>query len=74
VVISEAEEISIQDIHALYDLRDGPEGEIQAMSLLDKARLEGTKIPAISPSYGAELLVLAKSFSLNPRQDWQTMN
>jgi hypothetical protein len=71
VVISETEEITLQDIRVLYDLRDGSEGETQGTNLLEKARLEGAKILAISPSYGAELLILAKSFALFPRQDWQ---
>jgi hypothetical protein len=72
VVIRETAEVSEQDIHALYDLRDGLEGEIQGMKFLDKARLAGDKILAISPSYGADLLILARSFALYPRQDWQS--
>ncbi len=54
-------EIVLADIRELYDLRDGPEGRVQAENLLAKARQEKLTLLEVLPSYGATCLVLAES-------------
>lgn len=64
------EEVSYQDIQALYALQDGPSGEAQGANLMAKARLQGSRILEINPSYGASCLILAGSLELLSREAW----
>ncbi len=64
------EELTMDDIAALYDLREGKEGEEQAAKLLAKARQERLTILEISPSYGATCVCLAHSIEIIDQNEW----
>jgi hypothetical protein len=66
------EELTMDDIAALYDLREGKEGDEQAAKLLAKARQERLSILEISPSYGATCLLLAHSIEIIDQNEWST--
>jgi hypothetical protein len=70
VVARGHEELTMDDIAALYDLREGKEGEEQAAKLLAKARQERLSILDISPSYGATCLLLARSIKIIDQNEW----
>ena len=54
----------------LYDIREGDAGEKQCHNLLEKAREQQLMVLEITPSYGASLIILAKSFELLDRSMW----
>jgi hypothetical protein len=64
------EEISSADIRLLYDLRDDEAGEEQCRKVLLNVRQQKLEVLEITPSYGATLLILAKSFELLDRKEW----
>jgi hypothetical protein len=64
------EELSYQDIQALYALEDSPSDKAQGANLIAKARNEGWRILEINPSYGASCLVLTSSLELLSRKAW----
>jgi hypothetical protein len=70
VVARGHEELTMDDIAALYDLREGKEGEEQSAKLLAKARQERLSILDISPSYGATCLLLAHSIKIIDQNEW----
>jgi hypothetical protein len=70
VVARGHEELTMDDIAALCDLREGKEGEEQAAKLLAKARQERLSILDISPSYGATCLLLAHSIKIIDQNEW----
>ena len=70
VVARGHEELTMDDIAALYDLREGKEGEEQSAKLLAKARQERLSILDISPSYGATCLLLARSIKIIDQNEW----
>jgi hypothetical protein len=64
------EELTSEDIRLLYDIREGDAGEKQCHNLLEKAREQQLMVLEIAPSYGASLIILAKSFELLDRSVW----
>lgn len=64
------QEIDLDDMAELYDLPEGAAGAAQAARHLAKAREENLMVLAISPSYGADCLVLAHSMELLERAEW----
>ena len=68
-VTREQEEISLEDIMELYEIT-GDTRETQVGRLLAEARREELKILDISSSYGASLLILARSIDMLARGKW----
>jgi hypothetical protein len=64
------EELTMDDIAALYGLREGKDGEEQAAKLQVKARQERLSILEIIPSYGATCLLLAHSIKIIDQNEW----
>jgi hypothetical protein len=64
------EEISSADIRLLYDLREDEAGEEQCRKVILNVRQQKLEVLEITPSYGATLLILAKSFELLDRKKW----
>ena len=60
VVVRDHDELTPDDISAVYDLAGGTALEEKASRLLDKAREEKWVLLEISPSYGANCLILAR--------------
>jgi hypothetical protein len=59
-----------EDIQYLYDLREGPPGEVQMAKLLETIRSGKQEILELNPSYGARCLLLASSYGLFRREEW----
>jgi hypothetical protein len=64
------EEISSAQIRSLYDLQEGEAGKKQSSRILLNVRQQELELLQITPSYGATLLILAKSFELLDRKKW----
>jgi hypothetical protein len=64
------EEVTTDDIAALYDLWEGKAGEELAAKLLAKAQQERLSILDITPSYGATCLLLARSIKVIDHNEW----
>ncbi len=67
VLIREADELTLDDIAELYDLREGAAGESQAKQLLLNAREQGLKLFEVDPSYGGSCMVLAGGIEVVPQ-------
>lgn len=71
VVIRNHDELTLDDVAAVYDMAGSPRAEEQASQLLDQARKQKLVLLEISPSYGASCLVLARSVDVVDR-DWRS--
>jgi hypothetical protein len=71
ILIRDPQEANTSDIRALYSLAGGSGGESQSNLLLEKVRLQQWKLLEMNSSYGATGLVLASSFELLRREEWQ---
>jgi hypothetical protein len=67
VIARNRDEIVSRDVAELYDLQEGLAGESQSAQLLGEARQDGLILLAITPSYGASGLILAKSIDLGTK-------
>jgi len=70
VLTRSAAEVTLRDIHSLYELQAGSSGEIQGANLLKNIHLEKQEILEVNPSYGASCIVLADSYDLLRRGEW----
>jgi hypothetical protein len=72
VVIRSYEEVTVEDIAVLYDLREGEDGA-EAAKLMMRAQQERLSILVVTPSYGATCLLLARSIEIIERNDWSRL-
>jgi|SRR5579863_2496466 len=70
VLTRDHDEITLQDIAELYDLKSGHEPAKWEHALLEKARREDFQVFELNPSYGGSCLILAQAveFTKNDRR------
>ena len=66
VIAREGNEITLDDITELYGFEEEPKAEEK----LAQVRLEQHLVLEVNPSYGAILLLIAKSLRIMSRQTW----
>jgi hypothetical protein len=64
------DEITLQDIAELYDLKSDHEPAKWEHELLEKARQEDFQIFELNPSYGGSCLILARTTEFVNREEW----
>jgi hypothetical protein len=70
VLIRSSDEVTLEDIQAVYSHFSGVDASIQAQRALEKARENGLSLLEIGSSYGATCLLLARSFELCGHREW----
>ena len=63
-------ELSADDIAEMYHLKEGEPGKEQALQLIEKARQQKLVLLEVCPSYGGRCVLLARSLSFSPWEDW----
>jgi hypothetical protein len=70
VLTRDHDEITLEDIAELYELKPGHEPAVWEHQLLEKAQQQGFQMLQINPSYGGSCLILAQAieFTKNDRE------
>lgn len=70
VLTRDHDEITLQEIAVLYDLKSGHEPAKWEQELLEKARQEDFMLFELNPSYGGSCLILARTTEFMNREEW----
>src|SRR5262249_18820673 len=68
-----ADEIGLAEIREVYGITSGEQHDHWVETALAKSRSQQLSLLVISPSYGGNCFVLAKSFRLQPEAEWITL-
>jgi hypothetical protein len=70
VLTRDHDEITLQDIAELYELKPGHEPAVWEHQLLEKASAQSFQMFELNPSYGGSCRILARTTEFMNREEW----